>query len=61
MCVSVSEKRYVDDIVVIEKNQNIVDNVLKLIKQKFDIKVLGKTGKLLGVEFLENNGNLYIH
>lgn len=52
---------YVDDIVIFGKNRKCIDNIVDKLKQKFDIKVLGKTKRLLGVEFEELNGNLVIH
>lgn len=52
---------YVDDIVIFGRNHECVDKVIILLQQKFDMKILGKTEKLLGVNFVENNGCLYIH
>lgn len=52
---------YVDDIVVIGRTQNYVEEAISLLKAEFDLKILGKTKKLLGVEFVEENGQLYLH
>lgn len=47
---------YVDDIVVFGRSKSVIDRTLKLLGSKFDLKILGKTRKLLGVEFEEING-----
>lgn len=52
---------YVDDIVVFGKNLNKINKVLELLERHFDIKRLGKTKKLLGVQFEEKDGKLEIH
>ncbi|GBO38084.1 Retrovirus-related Pol polyprotein from transposon TNT 1-94, partial [Araneus ventricosus] len=39
----------------------LIHKAVNLLKRKFDLKILGKTNKLPGVEFLEDNRNLYIH
>lgn len=52
---------YVDDIVIFGRNQQVIDKVLELLGNHFDLKILGKTKKLLGVEFVEKNGVLEIH
>lgn len=52
---------YVDDILLFGRNQNHVNSAVKLLKRKFDLKVLGKTARLLGVDFLETDSGLYIH
>lgn len=52
---------YVDDIVIFGKTDNCIYHVIDLLSKKFDIKVLGRTRKLLGVEFEENKNDLYIH
>lgn len=52
---------YVDDIVVFGKHRNIIDKALALLSKHFDLKVLGKTKKLLGVEFEEDEEGLRIH
>lgn len=46
---------YVDDIVLFGKSSADIDNGIKLLKSKFDLKVLGKTKKLLGVNFTYDN------
>lgn len=52
---------YVDDIVIFGKSDNRISKVLKLLEKHFDLKILGRTRKLLGVDFEENNGLLLIH
>lgn len=52
---------YVDDIVIFGRTESYITNVIKLLSEKFDLKVLGKTRKLLGVEFEEDHDKLYIH
>ena len=52
---------YVDDIILFGRNQININFVVNLLKTKFDIKELGKTKKLLGIEFEELNGELFIH
>ena len=50
----------VDDIVIFEQDENWIVKVVNLLKRKFGLKVLGKTKKLLGVDFLEKD-ILYLH
>ncbi|GFX57659.1 copia protein [Trichonephila clavipes] len=38
-----------------------LDNGITLLQGHFDLKILGKTKKLLGIEFEEKNEKLYIH
>lgn len=52
---------YVDDIVVFGRTCKQVKIVVDILTSEFDIKDLGKTRKLLGVEFEEVEGKLYIH
>lgn len=52
---------YVDDIVLICKTLEIGEHILKLLKNKFDIKVLGKTSRLLGVTFEQNASTLTLN
>lgn len=52
---------YVDDMVVFGKSSADIDNALKMLKSKFDIKVLGKTTKLLGVNFIQNKNHVTIN
>lgn len=51
---------YVDDIVLFGRKESEIYAAIKLLNKHFDIKVLGKTKKLLGIEFEENEG-LKIH
>lgn len=52
---------YVDDMVIFGRTKNDIDKIVNKLKQKFDLKVLGKTKRLLGVEFEECNNNFSIH
>lgn len=52
---------YVDDIVLFGRSKEHIDLVISKLKNKFDLKILGKTRNLLGVEFEESNSNLFIH
>lgn len=52
---------YVDDLVIFGETKEYIDCVIRNLRELFDLKVLGKTKLLLGIEFLEKNGNLYIH
>ncbi|GBM87146.1 Retrovirus-related Pol polyprotein from transposon TNT 1-94 [Araneus ventricosus] len=52
---------YVDDIILIGKSNDYVNKVIELLKCHFDLRILGKTQKLLGVEFQELDGNLFMH
>lgn len=52
---------YVDDMVIFGKDQTQANNALKKLNEKFDLKVLGRTKKLLGVEFEETNNFLLLH
>lgn len=52
---------YVDDIIIFGLEHRHTQEAINLLSQKFDIKVLGRTRKLLGVDFEESNGELYIH
>lgn len=48
---------YINDIVIFGRNQQIIDKVLKLFSSHFDLKLLGRTKKLLGVEFAEEGNS----
>lgn len=52
---------YVDDMIIFGKNDKYAQNALNLIEEKFDLKVLGRTHKLLGVEFEGDKNHLLIH
>lgn len=52
---------YVDDFVLFGSDMKRINGVVKLLSGYFDLKALGRTRKLLGVEFEENNGTLFIH
>lgn len=52
---------YVDDMVLFSKNRKNIDRAINRLNQHFDLKILGKTRKLLGVEFEEGGNVLEIH
>lgn len=52
---------YVDDMVIFGSDSEKIEYVLSLLRKDFDIKVLGKTRKLLGVEFREKDYKVRIH
>lgn len=52
---------YVDDFVIFGKSAEMINKMIETLKSHFDIKTLGKTRKLLGVEFLDNKDGVLIH
>lgn len=52
---------YVDDIVFFGSSEKVISQAVDLLSSHFDLKVLGKTRKLLGVEFEEKSGSVLIH
>lgn len=52
---------YVDDIVVFGKSEKDINDVLQKLKGKFDLKILGRTKRLLGFEFEECFEQVLIH
>ncbi|GBM79268.1 Retrovirus-related Pol polyprotein from transposon TNT 1-94 [Araneus ventricosus] len=52
---------YVDDIVVFAANESLIFSIVDKLRQHFDIKILGQTRKLLGVEFEQKAETLLIH
>lgn len=52
---------YVDDIVIFGKNQHLINEAIKLLQTKFKIKILGRTRKLLGIEFEDSKTGILIH
>lgn len=52
---------YVDDMVIYGRTENDIDKITNKLKEKFDLKILGKTKRLLGVEFEESNSKFLIH
>lgn len=52
---------YVDDMVLFGRNRKCIDKAITLLSKHFDVKVLGKTRKMLGVEFEEIESCLVIH
>jgi len=51
---------YVDDIIIFGKNREWAEKGVNLVKQKFDLRVLGETRKLLGVNFSKVKDVLYM-
>ncbi|GFT44903.1 retrovirus-related Pol polyprotein from transposon TNT 1-94 [Trichonephila clavipes] len=49
------------DIVMFGETKKDLDNGITLLRGHFDLKILGKTKKLLGIEFEETRAKLYIH
>ena len=52
---------YVDDIVVFGKTKAIAEQTIKMLSTKFDLKILGETKKLLGVNFEYIQDSVLIH
>lgn len=52
---------YVDDIVVFGKSKIVMDEAIHRLQVHFDLKIMGQTRKLLGVEFEDDETGLYIH
>lgn len=52
---------YVDDIVIFGKKDKHIEKALNLITSEFECKILGKTKKLLGVHFVQEDEDLYIN
>lgn len=51
---------YVDDIVIFGASEKRIHRVVKLLSERIDLKILGRTKKLLGVEF-EEKDQVLIH
>lgn len=52
---------YVDDLVLIAKEQNDIDSTLVVLQKNFELKIIGKTKKLLGIEFEYIENKILIH
>ncbi|GBO38410.1 Retrovirus-related Pol polyprotein from transposon TNT 1-94 [Araneus ventricosus] len=52
---------YVDDFVLFSRTSDVSKMVIDILSTHFDVKVLGKTRKLLGVEFEQYKGNVFMH
>ncbi|GFU79297.1 retrovirus-related Pol polyprotein from transposon TNT 1-94 [Trichonephila clavipes] len=52
---------YVDDIIIFGKEMENVNFVFQLLQKNFDLKIMGKTKKLLEIEFEEIGNSLFIH
>ncbi|KAF8778509.1 Retrovirus-related Pol polyprotein like [Argiope bruennichi] len=52
---------YVDDIVIFGRSGTDANEAVKLLKRHFDLKILGKAKRLLWVNFVENNGGIFIN
>lgn len=51
---------YVDDIIVLGKTESCVLKAINILETRFDLKILGRTKTLLGVQFSETNGMVCI-
>ncbi|CAL1265679.1 unnamed protein product, partial [Larinioides sclopetarius] len=52
---------YMDDIILFAKNGEDLDFGIGLLMKYFELKILGKTKKLLGIQFEEIDDKLFIH
>lgn len=52
---------YVDDIVIFGKTSEDLDFGINLLQKHFDLKIMGETKKLLGIEFEKIDDKLFIH
>ena len=52
---------YVDDMVLFGRTRMVVDKAIRCLSKHFDLKILGKTNKLLGVEFEDEEKVVNIH
>ncbi|GFV58751.1 retrovirus-related Pol polyprotein from transposon TNT 1-94 [Trichonephila clavipes] len=52
---------YEDDMIIFGKEMENVNFILQLLQKNFDLKIMGKTKKLLGIEFEEIGNSLFIH
>ncbi|GFX18209.1 retrovirus-related Pol polyprotein from transposon TNT 1-94 [Trichonephila clavipes] len=52
---------YYYDMIIFGKEMENVNFVLQLLQKNFDLKIMGKTKKLLGIEFEEIGNSLFIH
>ncbi|GBM36439.1 Retrovirus-related Pol polyprotein from transposon RE2 [Araneus ventricosus] len=51
---------YVDDIVILGKTNKEIQMTVKLLANNFDLKIIGKTRTLLGIQFIEENNKVYL-
>ncbi|GBM32987.1 Retrovirus-related Pol polyprotein from transposon TNT 1-94 [Araneus ventricosus] len=51
---------YVDDIVILGKTNEEIQMTVKLLANNFDLKIIGKTRTLLGIQFAEENNKVYL-
>ncbi|GFW76609.1 retrovirus-related Pol polyprotein from transposon TNT 1-94 [Trichonephila clavipes] len=49
------------DMIIFGKEMENVNFILQLLQKNFDLKIMGKTKKLLGIEFEELGNSLLIH
>ncbi|GBN72653.1 Retrovirus-related Pol polyprotein from transposon TNT 1-94 [Araneus ventricosus] len=52
---------YVDDLVIFAKNEESMKEVITKIKKKFKLRDLGEVKYLLGIEFEQIDGKVYLH
>lgn len=52
---------YVDDIIILGENQEVIQRIISIISVKYEITILGKTRNLLGITFEETEEGILIH
>lgn len=52
---------YVDDFVIFGKTKDCVHKIVTLLGEHFDLKILGRTRKLLGIEFEEEGNSVFLN
>lgn len=52
---------YVDDFVLFGKTLNLINQIVDLIKSRFELKVIGQTHTLLGVQFEYVNNDVFLY
>lgn len=52
---------YVDDIIIFAKDENLIKETTNRLKNKLDIKELGKVRHILGVNFEKESDKYYLH
>ncbi|GBL82380.1 Retrovirus-related Pol polyprotein from transposon TNT 1-94, partial [Araneus ventricosus] len=54
------KKNNEDDIVILGKTNEEIQMTVKLLANNFDLKIIGKTRTLLGIQFIEKNNKVYL-
>ena len=47
--------------IIFARSESEINTTVRTLQSKFDIKVLGKTRKLLGIEFEKEHDKIYLH